>query len=120
MEHQMNPHIPLISSARARALRRRQPYNEPLPSTMRWMAMLPSEVRPLALLKQYPRIANLLARTWNDPAQCQEYFDDLLRDRRGHRAGFPLDVLEDLLALRDYYLGRYPQQPREAALAAAH
>lgn len=92
-------------------LRRRQPYNEPLPCTMRWAATLPSELRPLALLRQYPRIANLLARDWNDPAECQRYFDDLLNDRRGGRIGFRVEVLEELLTLRDFYQGRYPYSP---------
>ena len=69
----------------ANGLRRRQPYNEPLPSTMRWAAALPRELRPFALLRRYPRIANLLARDWNDLAECQRYFDELLEDRRGRR-----------------------------------
>ena len=95
----------------ANGLRRRQPYNEPLPSTMRWAAAVPRELRPFALLREYPRIANLLARDWNDPGECHHYFDDLLNDRRGSRKGFPVEVLEDLLTLRDYYQGRYPCLP---------
>lgn len=93
-------------------LRKRHPYNEPLPSTVRWAAMLPSEVRPLALLRRYPRIANLLARQWKDSLECQRYFDDLLIDRRGGRRGFPIEVLADLLALNNFHLGRYPSLPR--------
>lgn len=105
----------------ANGLRRRQPYNEPLPSTMRWAAALPSELRPFALLRKYPRIANLLARDWSDPAECQRYFDNLLNDRRGRRMGFPVEVLEDLLTLRDYYQGRNPYWPAlERAPSAAH
>jgi hypothetical protein len=37
--------------------------------------------------------------------------EDLIVDRRGNRSGFPVEVLENLLTLRDYYLGRYPQLP---------
>jgi hypothetical protein len=69
---------------------------------------LPAEVRPVALLRQFPRIANVVARAWNDAAEIQAVLDDLLIDRRGGRQGFPLDVTEELLVLRDYYQGRYP------------
>jgi hypothetical protein len=92
-------------------LRRRQPLNEPLPATIRWVAKLPDEVRPIKLLKTFPRIANALARVWSHPAECQAYMEDLIVDRRGNRSGFPIEVLENLLTLRDYYLGRYPQLP---------
>ena len=72
---------------------------------------MPAEVRPLALLRAFPRIANILARTWNDAAEFQTSLEDLLIDRRGNRSGFPVEVLEDLLTLRDYYQGRYPHLP---------
>jgi len=89
-------------------LRRRQPLNDALPMAIRWIAGLPVEVRPLALLKQFPRIANVLSRAWNDAAELQAVLDDLLIDRRGGRNGFPVDVTEELLVLRDYFQGRYP------------
>lgn len=60
------------------------------------------------MLKQFPRIANVVARAWNDAAEFQAVLDDLLVDRRGGRQGFPLEVTEELLVLRDYYQGRYP------------
>jgi hypothetical protein len=100
-----------VSASDAVGLRRRQPYNEALPSTMRWAAKLPAEVRPMALLKKYPRIANMLARSWTNAADCDTCLEDLLTDRRGHRRGFPVDVLEDLLTLENYYHGHYPQLP---------
>jgi len=77
------------------------------------MATLPAEVRPIALLKRYPRIVNVIARSWTNAADCDTYFQDLLTDRRGRRRGFPVDVLEDLLALEDYYHGHYPQVPAQ-------
>ena len=102
-----------------RGLRRRQPLDDALPVTIRWIAMLPAEVRPVALLRQFPRIANVVARAWNDAAEIQAVLDDLLIDRRGGRQGFPLEVTEELLVLRDYYQGRYPNGvstcPDEAA-----
>lgn len=92
-------------------LRRRQPYNELLPATIRWEESLPAELRPLALLKIFPRIANILARAWRDPAEFQISLSDLLVDRRGNRRGFPVEVLQELLTLRDYCQGRYSQLP---------
>ena len=91
-----------------RGLRRRQPLDDALPVTIRWVAKLPAEVRPAAMLKQFPRIANVIARAWTDAAEIQAVVDDLLVDRRGGRQGFPLEVTEELLVLRDYYQGRYP------------
>jgi len=62
----------------------------------------------VALLRQFPRIANVVARAWHNAAELQTVLDDLLIDRRGGRQGFPLEVTEELLVLRDYYQGRYP------------
>jgi hypothetical protein len=107
----MNPNETLGAPRDPKNLRRRQPLNEPLPATIRWVAKLPDEVRPIELLKTFPRIANVLARVWTHPAECQGYMEDLMVDRRGNRSGFPVEVLENLLTLRDYYLGRYPQLP---------
>jgi hypothetical protein len=107
----MSPFESVVATRDPKNLRRRQPLDEPLPATIRWVAKLPDEVRPIALLRTFPRIANVLARVWNDAAECQAYFDDLMVDQRGNRSGFPPEVLENLLTLRDYYLGRYPQSP---------
>ena len=86
-----------------RHLRKANPSNEPLPITFKWIAKLPPDVRPLALLRQYPRVANSLAMSWRDPAAFRECLYDLLVDKRGNRQGFPKDALADLLALRDYF-----------------
>jgi hypothetical protein len=102
-----------------RGLRRRQPLDDALPVTIRWVAKLPAEVRPVALLRQFPRIANIVARAWHDAAELQAVLDDLLVDRRGGRRGFPLDVTEELLVLRDYYQGRYPNGVSTGADAGA-
>jgi hypothetical protein len=34
------------------------------------------------------------------------YFEDLLTDTRGNRQGFPLGILMELSALKDYYQGK--------------
>jgi hypothetical protein len=73
-----------------------------LPHTLEWSDTLPRRVRPYALCKLYPRIANLIAIKWADVRFVSAYFDDLLVDRRRGRRGFPLDVLADLCVLRDY------------------
>ena len=74
-----------------------------LPTSIGWLKTLPRYVRPMALVTQYPRIANSIALEWNRPAACRAYFVDLLVDRRGNRQGFPGDVHGDLTTLRDYY-----------------
>jgi hypothetical protein len=90
-------------------LRKAKPIDHLLPMCTHWLRSLPDEVRPLALAKRYPRIANLLALDWSKPAICRRYFDDLLIDtRRGNRQGFPLDVHRELEKLRAYYDSQYP------------
>jgi hypothetical protein len=80
-----------------------QPANGLLRPTVNWVSALPADTRPNALLAKYPRIANLIAVLWQDRNSLLRYMDDLLVDKRGHRQGFPLEVLRELLALRAYY-----------------
>jgi len=84
-------------------LRKSSPANYMLPSSLKWFAGLPFDIRPMALVTKYPRIANVLALQWATPSACRAYFDELLVDRRCGRQGFPGDVQRDLLALRHYY-----------------
>ena len=83
--------------------RKAAPANVPLPRTLNWVEGLPSSVRPTALLRQYARIANVFAATWNDPKALSSYMSCLLRDDRGGRKGLPPDILRELLALREYH-----------------
>jgi tankyrase len=94
-----------------RGKRRAQPLNQALPVTWRWVAQLPADIRPLSLLQDFPRIANHLARAWQEPASFSNYLHSLLIDRRGGRRGFPGEVQSELLVLRDYVEGRYPASP---------
>ena len=80
-------------------LRKAAPANIALPRTLTWAAALPSWVRPEALLRQYPRIANVIAATWPDPKAFSEYMQSLMTDTRGNRRGFPADVMRELGAL---------------------
>jgi len=86
-----------------RLLRKRWPATEPLPATFRWMARLPQNVRPFALLRHFPRVANSLASAWWDREAFRACLYDLLVDRRGNRQGFPAEVEAELLALRHYF-----------------
>jgi hypothetical protein len=85
-----------------------QPLDQQLPATARWAATLPAEVQPLALLQRFPRIANALARVWQDDGRLQQFLDDLLVDRRGGRRGFPPEIHHELLVLLEYRKDRYP------------
>jgi hypothetical protein len=85
------------------ARRRPQPPEALTGDTIKWLAGLPSDVRPGALPIQYVRIANKLARAWPDPHACLGYLDDLLIDRRGGRHGFPFEVALELAGLKDHY-----------------
>ena len=86
-------------------VRKARPVNYMLPMSIAWLMRLPREVRPTALAAKYPRIANLLALEWSNPAACRAYFVALLVDNRGKRKGFPADVYRELRTLRDYYCG---------------
>ena len=84
-------------------IRKARPANHLLPLGERWLAGLSPATFPAALVRQYPRIVNLLALHWDDRMACPAYFEELLVDRRGGRRGFPTDVLEDLQNLREYW-----------------
>jgi len=88
--------------------RRAEPNNVPLAATFKWIAGLPREVRPLALLQRFPRIANTLARAWTDPPAFRDYMFELLIDRRRGRQGFPPLVQRELLTLRAFFDQRHP------------
>ena len=78
------------------------------PTTVRWMASLPSEFQAVAIGKAYPRIANVLAALWTRPDALTSYLNELLADKRGRRQGFPIRVLGELHALRAYYATFHP------------
>ena len=85
------------------SLRKASPASAPLPRTFEWVASLPSDAQPTALMRHYPRIANVIAAAWRDSSALRSYMDCLFTDDRGNRQGFPPDVLAELLALREYY-----------------
>ncbi len=87
------------------SMRRASQLNLLLPIASRWVDVLPVEIQPRTLLKQFPRIANIVARSWDDRDSVERYLSDLLIDRRGGRRGFPPDVQLELLTLREYVAG---------------
>jgi hypothetical protein len=72
--------------------------------TLRWLAHIPVQTRPIQLTRKYPRIANRLAELWRDPAQCAFFIETLRVDRRGARQGFPPEVELEIEALLRYFL----------------
>ena len=79
-----------------------------LGATTLWMAELPQAVRPVNLARKFPRIANSIAELWRRVARCEEYLDTLVLDLRGDRTGFPLEVAQELTALRSYFAELHP------------
>jgi hypothetical protein len=63
-------------------LRKAAPFNRLLPFTLVWAKDLPPQVRPEALMDKFPRIANLVATNWNEPAAFRAYLQSLLVDGR--------------------------------------
>jgi ankyrin repeat protein len=53
---------------------------------------------PAALEAKYPRIFNRIMDLWG-LQELEDYFADLMVDKRGGRQGFPPDVLNDILTL---------------------
>jgi len=98
------------------SVRKGKPADHLLPKSLQWLDDVPQAVRPWALIKKYPRIVNMLAVDWREPAACHAYFADLLLDRRGHRKGFPEDVDRDLRRLRDYYRGEHTARDKRLCL----
>lgn len=66
---------------------------------MEWTSQLPENLRPVVTTARYPRIVNVIAASWSDPAARAEMFDHLLNDRRVGRRGFPIDVEREIAAL---------------------
>jgi len=95
--------------------RKAQPAEVLLPPTQRWLDSLPVESRPQALVKQFPRLANLIAANWSSPSDCSEFIYSLLHDRRGGRRGFPREVMDDIIILRMYLARLHPIAEWEAS-----
>jgi len=60
---------------------------------------------------RFPRVLNRLAEVWNDPTGAERCFQELLLDSRCTRAGFPSEVLIEIMALRTYNASRIFPKP---------
>lgn len=59
--------------------------------------------RPLPIVAaQYPRIAEAIRQLWGTP-EADAFFNRMLIDERGNRAGFPPEVVRALLALSELH-----------------
>lgn len=68
-----------------------------------WLRRVPAQFRPVCLSRRYPRIVNKMSEVWGNVSKAQDYFDDLMLDRRGGRQGFPLEIVMEISDLRTYY-----------------
>ena len=78
-----------------------------------WLRQVPSGLHPKRMCWHFPRIANRLARCWEDPVLTETVFEELLADKRGDRAGFPPVVLSELSRLRAFHRRRWQDMEEE-------
>jgi hypothetical protein len=67
--------------------------------SMKWLADLPEDVRPVITMQRYARVINVIVDAWPNADDRDEVFENLLNDRRKGRRGFPIDVERELSAL---------------------
>jgi hypothetical protein len=67
--------------------------------SMKWLAELPEDLRPVITLQRYARVINSIVDAWPSAEARDEVFENLLNDRRKGRRGFPIDVERELSAL---------------------
>ncbi len=101
---QPRPPRPLNDSDGPRAREPERELDRALTSTaQRWLASLPSGLRPTHLCSRHPRLANKLALCWRDPALVEQVLDELMVDRRlVKRKGFAPIVAQELLRLHEF------------------
>jgi hypothetical protein len=100
---QLSPQI-RKSSDEYKQLRKASPASVALPRTVKWVESLPPRIRPAILMRQFPRVANMIAASWENLDNFESYMKSLLTDQRGSREGFPPDVSAELMALETYRL----------------
>lgn len=78
-----------------------------------WLRHVPSGLHPKRMCWHFPRIANRLARCWEDPVLTETVFDELLADQRGDRGGFPPVVVSELSRLRAFHRRRWHEMDEQ-------
>jgi hypothetical protein len=95
-----------------------------MPATLVWLDLLPEYARPTAFCERFPRIVNQFATVWADRKLCKLYFETLMGDDRGGRAGFGPEVRKEIVRLRVFYETSMndaaAEQDFRQRLAAAH
>jgi len=74
-----------------------------MPATLLWLDLLPEYARPTVFCERFPRIVNQFATVWADRKLCKLYFETLMGDDRGGRAGFGPEVRKEIVRLRVFY-----------------
>jgi hypothetical protein len=70
-------------------------------ATLVWLARLPRNVKPKALVQRFPRIVNQIAALWGDPTACDRYLEQLVFDTRDNtRTGFPPEMAFEIAYLK--------------------
>lgn len=72
--------------------------------THNWLNALPMGIRPVHLQQEFPRIANDLARLWQERQVIDLYFEEKEFSPREDRCGFSPIIKEELLAMHLYHL----------------
>jgi hypothetical protein len=83
---------------------------QPLTAPVAQVKPLPNQAGKTALETQFARIATQITLMWGYP-EMDTYFNKLWIDDRGDRAGFPKEVMEDLMFLASLHQIAHPQQP---------
>jgi hypothetical protein len=76
--------------------------------TENWLNALPKGARPVHLQRDFPRIANELARLWDETSELDRYFEEKEFSPREGRHGFPPLIMEEILAMHGYSLRSRP------------
>ncbi|MBC3873883.1 GspE/PulE family protein [Undibacterium flavidum] len=76
------------------------------PNVSRALALYGVEVKQLAT--QYPRIVTIIDSTWGS-IDCLHYLDSLLFSERPGRQGFPTDVLDEIVFIKNIFEFSHPQ-----------
>lgn len=54
---------------------------------------------PKGLEVKYPRVLQSIVSKWDSPRELEAYLNELVVDQRGNRAGFPPEILQEILFL---------------------
>ena len=73
------------------------------PDAVKLMSLLGRTARPTRLQALFPHVLNRLAAVWHQPARFEREMEELLLNTRDNRAGFPLEIVAELTAVREYY-----------------